>query len=73
MSNTNLNEIYSKVISSKYLKKTYDSFSISTLISNGEDINYVSKIAGHENVKVTLEKYSEYIPCKNKDFGNCFG
>ena len=46
---------------------------ISTLISNGEDINYVSKIAGHENVKVTLEKYSEYIPCKNKDFGNCFG
>lgn len=33
MSNTNFNEIYSKVISSKYLKKTYDSFSISTLIS----------------------------------------
>ena len=45
---------------------------ISTLISNGEDINYVSKIAGHENVKVTLEKYSEYIPVKNLDFGNCF-
>jgi len=45
---------------------------ISTLISNGEDINFVSKIAGHENVKVTLEKYSEYIPVKNLDFGNCF-
>ncbi|MCT7462209.1 site-specific integrase [Aliarcobacter cryaerophilus] len=45
---------------------------ISTLISNGEDINYVSKIAGHENVKVTLEKYSEYIPSKNLNFGNCF-
>ena len=45
---------------------------ISTLISNGEDINYVSKIAGHENVKITLEKYSEYIPVSNKDFGNCF-
>ena len=45
---------------------------ISTLISNGEDITYVSKIAGHENVKVTLEKYSEYIPVQNKNFGNCF-
>lgn len=45
---------------------------ISTLISSGEDINFVSKIAGHENVKVTLEKYSEYIPVKNLDFGNCF-
>lgn len=46
---------------------------ISTLISTGEDINFVSKIAGHENVKVTLEKYSEYIPIKNLNFGNCFG
>lgn len=45
---------------------------ISTLISNGEDINYVSKIAGHENVKVTLERYSEYIPSKNENFGDCF-
>lgn len=45
---------------------------ISTLISNGEDINYVSKIAGHENVRVTLEKYSEYIPKPNENFGNCF-
>ena len=45
---------------------------ISTLISNGEDITYVSKIAGHENVKVTLEKYSEYIQSTNKEFGKCF-
>ncbi|MEA2018924.1 MAG: tyrosine-type recombinase/integrase [Campylobacterota bacterium] len=45
---------------------------ISTLISNGEDINYVSKIAGHENVKITLERYSEYIPVAKKDFGKCF-
>jgi integrase len=45
---------------------------ISTLIANGEDITYVSKIAGHENVKVTLEKYSEYIPSTNKEFGKCF-
>lgn len=45
---------------------------ISTLISNGEDINYVSKIAGHKNVNVTLQHYSEYIPKPNKDFGKCF-
>jgi integrase len=45
---------------------------ISTLISNGEDITYVSKIAGHENVKVTLERYSKYIPVANKNFGSCF-
>jgi len=45
---------------------------ISTLISNGEDINYVSKIAGHKNVNVTLQHYSEYIPKPNKNFGNCF-
>lgn len=45
---------------------------ISTLISKGEDITYVSKIAGHENVKITLEKYSQYIPVKNENFGECF-
>ena len=45
---------------------------ISTLISNGEDINYVSKIAGHENVKITLERYSQYIPVQNMNFGKCF-
>ena len=45
---------------------------ISTLISNGEDITYVSKIAGHENVKITLEKYSQYIPVQNMNFGKCF-
>lgn len=45
---------------------------ISTLISSGEDINFVSKIVGHENVKITLERYSEYIPMQNKKFGKCF-
>jgi integrase len=58
-------------VSYRNLHQTRGTF-ISTLISNGEDINYVSKIAGHENVKVTLEKYSEYIPVKNLNFGNCF-
>src|SRR5574344_867 len=45
---------------------------ISTLISDGEDINYVSKIAGHENVKITLERYSQYIPVQDMNFGKCF-
>ena len=45
---------------------------ISTLISNGDDINYVSKLAGHESVKITLEVYSHYISNKNKNFGSVF-
>ncbi|RXJ93742.1 hypothetical protein CRV00_09785 [Malaciobacter molluscorum] len=58
-------------VSYRNLHQTRGTF-ISTLIANGEDITYVSKIAGHENVKVTLEKYSEYIPVKNDKFGECF-
>ena len=62
-----------KMANVKYrnLHQTRGTF-ISTLISNGEDITYVSKIAGHENVKITLEKYSQYIPVQNMNFGNCF-
>lgn len=45
---------------------------ISTLISSGEDINYVSKVAGHKTVRMTLDKYSKYIPHNNRDFGKCF-
>lgn len=45
---------------------------ISNLISSGEDINYVSMIAGHKNTKVTLEKYSRYIPHNNSEFGKTF-
>ncbi len=44
----------------------------STLISSGEDVNYVSKIAGHSSTKMTLEVYSKYIPNKNEDFGKIF-
>lgn len=44
----------------------------STLISAAEDINYVSKIAGHSSTKMTLEVYSKYIPNKNQDFGKIF-
>jgi len=49
----------------------------STLISQGEDINQVSKIAGHSSTKMTLEIYSKAIPNNNKNFGktldNYFG
>lgn len=44
----------------------------STMISTGEDINYVSKIAGHSSTKMTLEKYSKYIPNDKKGFGKAF-
>lgn len=44
----------------------------STMISSGEDINYVSKIAGHSSTKMTLEKYSKYIPNNIKGFGKAF-
>ena len=44
----------------------------STLISAGEDINYVSKLAGHSTTKTTLEKYSKFIPNKKDDFGKIF-
>jgi len=70
-------QIWVKILESsnveyRNLHQTRGTF-ISTLIANGEDITYVSKIVGHENVKVTLEKYSEYIPVKNENFGECFG
>ncbi len=45
---------------------------ISTLISNGEDINYVSKIAGHENVKLHLENILNIFQFRILNFGNCF-
>lgn len=44
----------------------------SNLISAGEDVNYVSKLAGHSSTKMTLETYSKYIPNQNKDFGKIF-
>ena len=53
------------------IHKTRSTF-ISTLISNGEDINYVSKIAGHKTVRMTLDKYSKYISHTHKEFGKCF-
>ena len=53
------------------IHKTRSTF-ISTLISNGEDINYVSKIVGHKTVRMTLERYSKYIPHNHVGFGKCF-
>lgn len=31
-------------------------------LQNGEDIIWISKVLGHKNPRVTLEKYSKYIP-----------
>jgi integrase len=53
------------------IHKTRSTF-ISTLISSGEDINYVSKIVGHKTVRMTLDKYSKYIPHNHVGFGKCF-
>jgi len=44
----------------------------STLVSAGEDINLVSKIAGHSSTRMTLEVYSKYIPRDMSGFGNVF-
>ncbi|QOY52293.1 tyrosine-type recombinase/integrase [Candidatus Sulfurimonas baltica] len=44
----------------------------STMISAGEDINLVSKVAGHSSPRMTLEVYSKYIPRDLSDFGNVF-
>ncbi len=44
----------------------------STHISAGEDINLISKIAGHSSPRMTLEVYSKYIPRDLSDFGKAF-
>lgn len=41
----------------------------SSLISKGEDINTVSKIAGHSSTSMTLSTYSKSIGKYEKDFG----
>lgn len=58
-------------ISYRKIHQTRHTF-CSTMISAGEDINYVSKIAGHSSTRMTLETYSKFIPNKNKDFGKIF-
>lgn len=35
-------------------------------LQNGEDIIWISKIMGHKNPRVTLEKYSKFIPSSNE-------
>lgn len=44
----------------------------STMVSAGEDVNLVSKIAGHSSSRMTLEVYSKYIPRDLGDFGKAF-
>lgn len=41
----------------------------SLMISNGEDILWVSKMMGHANANMTLEKYAKYIKTKTKKRG----
>ena len=45
---------------------------ISQLISSGEKILTVSKIAGHSNISTTLKTYSHYIPQNLENFGSVF-
>jgi integrase len=45
---------------------------IASNISNSEDINFLSRIIGHANVRITLEHYSEYIPSPTDNFGKYF-
>lgn len=35
-------------------------------LQNGEDLIWVSRILGHKNPKITLEKYSKYIPTNSR-------
>ena len=51
-------------ISYRELKKTRHSFA-SIMIQNGEEIAWVSKMLGHANIYITLDKYTEYIPRKD--------
>jgi len=65
-------------ISSHYWKKTLIAHSIeyrnlyqmrhtfaSQMLSNGEDILWVSKMLGHKDSSITLKKYARYIPRKD--------
>jgi integrase len=38
----------------------------SMMISNGEDILWVSKMLGHKDSSMTLQKYARYIKVKDK-------
>lgn len=40
-------------------------------LQNGEDLIWISKVLGHKNPKITLEKYSKYIPT-NSSKGTIF-
>ncbi len=44
----------------RYLYQTRHSFA-TLMISNGEDITWVSKMLGHANVRITLEAYTKYL------------
>ena len=50
----------------RVLYQTRHSFA-SLMISEGEDIVWVSKMLGHSSVKMTLDIYTKYIPSKRKE------
>jgi len=54
------------VLEYRNIYQTRHSFA-SNMISNGEDVFWVSQMLGHKNMNITLEKYSKYIkPKKTK-------
>lgn len=44
----------------------------SNMLSNGEDLNWVSQMLGHKNPSVTQEKYFKYIPKRVKERKSTF-
>jgi integrase len=67
--------LWKKVLKKAYVKyrtiyQTRHTF-CSINLQNGEDLIWVSRILGHKNPRITLEKYSKYIPT-NSNKGTIF-
>jgi len=67
-SSTSLSQKWKQLLSKCNLEyrniyQTRHSFA-SNMISNGEDVFWVSQMLGHKNMNITLDKYSKYIKSK---------